>query len=59
MADLNKVTAEISWSGSNVGCCLKEGDKMHDWADFTKDEQLKILSGLASIHNLFLRFVKE
>lgn len=59
MADMNKLKAELTWHDKNVGICFKEGDKIHEWTDFTKEEQMQILGGLAGMHNLFLRFVKE
>lgn len=59
MADFEKVKATIVWSGDNVGLVIKEGIKVLDWDDLTREEQIKFLNGLASMYELFRRFLKD
>lgn len=59
MADFEKVKATIVWSSDNVGLVLKEGNKILDWNNLTREEQIKFLNGLASMHELLRRFLKE
>lgn len=55
----NKLEATLSWDDHNVGIIFKEGSKVLDWDDFSREEQMKILNGFASLHNLFSRFIRE
>lgn len=58
MVNFKKVKATITWSGNNVGLMLKEGNKVLDWNNLTREEQIKFLNGLASMYGLFRRVLK-
>lgn len=57
--DFNKVKVEITWSDHNVGCKMTEDGKVIEWHTLTREEQIKILNSLATLHNLFGKFLKE
>lgn len=57
--DWDNTKVEISWSGDNIGCKMTEGEKILDWGELSRDEQMHILSGIAGMYDLFYRFLKE
>lgn len=57
--NFEKSKIEITWSGKNIGLCIKEGGKFVDWSGLTREDQLKVLNSLADMYGLFSRFLKE
>ena len=41
-----------------VSLDFKKGKKMISWADMKRSEQIKILSALSHVHELFSKFIK-
>lgn len=40
-------------------CQIKKQNKVIDWSELTRDEQIKILNSISSHYNLLNRFIKS
>ncbi len=43
----------------NFGAVFHDGNKRTDWESLTRQEQIDLLNAMASMYQLFKRFLKE
>lgn len=42
-----------------AGCRIIDDDKVINWEDLTRQQQIKILNSFANFYELFVKFLKE
>lgn len=54
-----KITITTEKGELNSAAIIKQGTKIINWIDLSRDEQIRLLNAVASFHELFSRFIKE